>query len=814
MAAPFDAGLFDFTQDWDLGEFGRLDDFPLPDERTFVGAIDEFNAVDWSQSNIWQDQAYPPQSLVPVGLPQQTVGWDQYGPSTPIDPALLHPLPVPQSVEPADHATPGLTAVPDAIDLTHMPMPLPGQAVQPRASASHMQFQYPDPSGVMVPAAPYYWPPAYHPYFPQFAFQQPTTQAQAPVYVHPPPSAKRPRHDSDEESDHAPASKRRRAARQTPPSSSESDSGKVTRACARKTEHRRESGDSRVSNSSSVGKPNAIVPRVGEKPQRMEAKDWVRINHSTRGETTRTSRINGEANEHRNYKCPPLPNSDSWQNKYAFNYVEHNGVHEFKKKKFSARKIKDYILNYPSDDLKLWIQVSPADSARRYASPGHSKCLFKDCPKHLYEDNGTIEVGHYQVAFDEKFKKHGNKVVDPFDVVGYVHLYCLERFCDFAEICQWADVEVDTRVDLPREPRQAKWTMSGRPEADPAQAFLRACKNGNPRQHKSFTNYPVHVYGSPKAFEHTITAAMVDINIQHRTTSQIKQFVDRKLTPSTILISRGDLDLSMTQKKIKLLPAYKKAKKEKRHNQFDFAAYYDDFDPLINQRIAHWKARNQALQAQPKGGRRRGGGGKVTTSSKRKVAHFLDSEDEAEFSDAPPSPDEDILAFGRSVFDPNPNSRGRATRSSPRKKARVDYTASGDQSPNTTNFPPTPTHPSYVPHGYLPATATAPRQDSISHLLPPVADQQYTLDKYAGVELGDTQGMTDEQMALLLQRRQSSIVSQHQARSQARRGSNRAGRKASFKARPVSDQKVFDKDEPPNRVVQGRRRSVRLAGKA
>lgn len=818
VAVPFNFDDLD-TEHWDL-DLGDLDGLQWPDEQAPMGDYNQYAPYASEQ---------PLYAVGADGLPIHH-GWDNPALNT-IDPALLPQPPVPQSVEPAFQATPGLTAIPGATgSMSYMPT----QAVQDYVPvpATHAQQMYPDPSATMYPQTPYFHPPGYQAYVPRYLMQQAITPAQALVHAPPQKPSKRARNDSDSESDGRPASKRRRAAHQMPHhSESDSDSARVTRAHVRKTERRRESRESGVSSSSSVGKPKAIaVPHVGEKPQKCDDKPWVRVNTNTRGETTRTARINGEANELRKYKSKPLPNGDSWESgKYKFEYVEHSNMHEFKQKRMSPRQIFQYVMDYPSDDLKLWIQVSPADSARRYGSPAHSKCLFDQCPKHVYGESGTIEVGHYQVAFDEKFKSYGNKVVDPFDVVGYVHLYCLERFCDFATICSYADIEVDTRVDLPREPRQAKWTMSGRPEAVPAQSFLRACKKGNVRHDDKFKNYPIHHSSkTPKAYKHTVTAAMVDINVQHRTASQIKQFIERKLTTSTLLISRGDLDLAMTQKKIKRSKVYKKTVRDGRASSFDFTAHYDEYDPIINERIAYYMSLNEQFKAGTavgkKGKRPRT---KATTTSNKRKAIALDSDDEEdEYPSDVPSDIEELEVSRATVR--------ASTCSSPRKKARVDYSQYEQPSPCYPNGTQSQQHQYYgqqqpqphnvIPHGYVPAThttntttyappaattSTAPpsaRTNSLSHLFP--TEQPYgNIEDYPlpdGLIGGQKAELTNEEwLRALLQRRQSSVAS-----------APRTARKASFNTQPVSDQKVFDKDDPPRMVQQGRRRSVRLAGKA
>lgn len=91
--------------------------------------------------------------------------------------------------------------------------------------------------------------------------------------------------------------------------------------------------------------------------------------------------------------------------------------------------------------LKLWVQKAPADSAHRYPTPVSSKCRFEDCPK----DNNTITKGESRVCFDEINPDNYSFNPNPFHNAGYVHLYCLEHFLDFPDICKKLNVLPDSR---------------------------------------------------------------------------------------------------------------------------------------------------------------------------------------------------------------------------------------------------------------------------------------------------------------------------------------------------------------------------------
>jgi hypothetical protein len=735
-----------------------------------------------------------------------------------IDPQLLN-----------QQATPGLTAVPGAADFTPV-----GQYPQP--------LFYPEPDAFSQ-QQPYFYPPGYR--FPvpvHVPIEQPTTRDNAVLASK---SNKRVRSDSDSDDD-TPLVKRRRATQSRTvkleddsdnDSEGDSDCIKVLRPTqVRKHDRaRRESRDSGVSSSSSLGRlTKPVVPQIGEKPTKCENRPWIRINNHTKGETTRTARINGDAIKQRRYKAVPLPHGDWESRKYTFKYSHHNSIDEFKVKKMPPRQIMEYITQYPSDDLRLWIQVAPADTARRYASIDHSKCLFEDCPKYLYGDSGTIDVGHYRVAFDEKYKQYGNKVVDPFDCPGFVHLYCLERFCDFEAICKVADVQVDTRVDLPRETLQAKWTMSGRAEAELAQYFIKACKKGKLRQMKDFEHYPAHASSVPKQFDSTLVNALSEINLLGRTRSQMRQFLNRKITPNVFIINKGDMELAMTQKKIKRSKVYRRAIRHGRDTAetFDFAALYDKYNPVINQRIAECQALKARFDAEDAAGTRtRKTKGKAVAAprvSKRKLAaRHVDTSDSDSDGDQHANKHDDS---DTEDLDAHPISSTVGPRSSPRKRQLVNYaldTAEPHLPSTPTPLPltPLPLPPSspYLDPSYVPAHN--PRRTSLSTLFP--TDTNFLLDDYPSPDPHEpTLNQSDvDNLKAILWRRKSSTLSNGPlytgnvtASPALRSPRGMPARNASFADQPVSASKVFGRDDPPSRVAAAGaeeqvRRSKRLGSR-
>jgi hypothetical protein len=132
-----------------------------------------------------------------------------------------------------------------------------------------------------------------------------------------------------------------------------------------------------------------------------------------------------------------------------FQYTEHgelNPLHTF-----STAQISEYIGKHPlhnvrglhnpkKSGLTLWVQTVPADSGKRYPEKQSDKCRFADCP----DPHHTIRKGEFRVAFDEQHSRR--RCTDPFHNAGYVHLYCLEKFFDFPQICKNFNALPDTRV--------------------------------------------------------------------------------------------------------------------------------------------------------------------------------------------------------------------------------------------------------------------------------------------------------------------------------------------------------------------------------
>ncbi|KAF2795367.1 hypothetical protein K505DRAFT_416488 [Melanomma pulvis-pyrius CBS 109.77] len=312
---------------------------------------------------------------------------------------------------------------------------------------------------------------------------------------------------------------------------------------------------------------SAVTKYKYERPMARDDRPWVRTNNSTKGATTRTAKIN---NYVARYENRPHPLGDWKGSQFMFRYTEDG---EFLQKKMSAAQINEFILEYPNNvrgaKLKLWIQRCPTDSALRYKSVTWSKCRFENCPAHI-KQTGTILHGHYRVAFDEKWHRDRENA-DPFLTAGYVHLYCMERFLDFPEICRRADVEIDTR-QLASEPKSRfAATLSNQPECGIANRFISAARHRNKLwKMPEFANYPAPdqkiIRGGKSLYhENTLTCHMHAIKEAGRPPAQRRQFEERGLSDSHVSMHLGDLEklFTATPRGKKLNKQKKPAKKPK-----------------------------------------------------------------------------------------------------------------------------------------------------------------------------------------------------------------------------------------------------------
>jgi hypothetical protein len=252
----------------------------------------------------------------------------------------------------------------------------------------------------------------------------------------------------------------------------------------------------------------------------------VRTNDSSQGKNCRSGKIN-QYDPSAVYRT--FPNiCESWSG--PNHRFEYNQWGELSRLTYTTEELAEFIYSHPHTkhcQLKLWIQRSPADSARRYPTRHSNKCRFRDCPAQVAGQHGTILPGHYRVALDERWHRYRDHV-DPFWVAGYVHLYCLERFLDLPALIRRGGgggglVAVDTR-ELPNEPRhEFAASLHHKPEGATAVRFVQLCRRGPAAFAAEYPSYPDHAAhtaaagaGAPKPHAATLTRLMHETKHQSR----------------------------------------------------------------------------------------------------------------------------------------------------------------------------------------------------------------------------------------------------------------------------------------------------------
>ena len=141
---------------------------------------------------------------------------------------------------------------------------------------------------------------------------------------------------------------------------------------------------------------------------------------------------------------------------------------------FSADEINRFLFTHPlhaglqnlkESFLRLRVHRTPASSASRF--PNGLTCRMIGCPMH-----NTINQGQLLVVVDELSVQHPDH--DPFLNAGYVHLYCLERYCNFPEICSRLNVSAKGRPCHYEEGRKNRFRLSVE-EVRVVEDFVEAC---------------------------------------------------------------------------------------------------------------------------------------------------------------------------------------------------------------------------------------------------------------------------------------------------------------------------------------------------
>ena len=141
---------------------------------------------------------------------------------------------------------------------------------------------------------------------------------------------------------------------------------------------------------------------------------------------------------------------------------------------FTADEINRYLFNHPlhrahhnsrDSQLNLRIHKTPAASAKRF--PNGLWCRFKDCPMR------TIGQGQYLIIMDELSVRYPHH--DPFLNAAYVHLWCMERYCDFEVICANLNVSANCRDARLEEGRKNRFCL-GTEEERVVEDWVKACR--------------------------------------------------------------------------------------------------------------------------------------------------------------------------------------------------------------------------------------------------------------------------------------------------------------------------------------------------
>ncbi|KAK4964289.1 hypothetical protein LTR28_003869, partial [Elasticomyces elasticus] len=126
---------------------------------------------------------------------------------------------------------------------------------------------------------------------------------------------------------------------------------------------------SQPASTTSVSGSTSGRPRDPNKP-------WVRITQNANN-SPRTSKIHQYKPEMWYHPVPAF--NRNWSSgRFTFAYTPRG---ELVKPTYSASELRDYLYKRPpGNSVKLWIQRTPADAAKRYLGPRSSKCRLADCP--------------------------------------------------------------------------------------------------------------------------------------------------------------------------------------------------------------------------------------------------------------------------------------------------------------------------------------------------------------------------------------------------------------------------------------------------
>ena len=199
-----------------------------------------------------------------------------------------------------------------------------------------------------------------------------------------------------------------------------------------KTEHRAVLTDApRIFKGHHGTKRKHYVPNKAYKPLDQPPKAWEVFQYT----------IDGELDPSRVFTAEEI-------NRYLFNHPLHSGYH-----------------NLRDSQLRLRVHRTPAASAKRF--PNGLRCRFQDCPM------GTIGQGQYLVIVDELSVRYPNH--DLFLNAAYMHLWCMEHFCNFEGICANLNVSAKSRNARWEEGRRNRFCL-GSEEERVVEDWIEACR--------------------------------------------------------------------------------------------------------------------------------------------------------------------------------------------------------------------------------------------------------------------------------------------------------------------------------------------------
>ncbi|KAJ9632114.1 hypothetical protein H2203_000515 [Taxawa tesnikishii (nom. ined.)] len=267
------------------------------------------------------------------------------------------------------------------------------------------------------------------------------------------------------------------------------------------------------------------------------------------GGTTRGAKIR-DYDPSQTYGILPEQDRDWRSRNYSFTYHANGALSE---PSYTVAELMEFLLDRPAGSkLTLWVQKAPADAAKRHFTsvpyigsgrePG-AVCLCASCPLRSLKDS-SIRVGSFRVAIDEYTDAYPHVKLDPFQVSGYLHLYCMERFFNLPELVERGiDIRPDARP-FPEEPTgQFAGTLADRPEFSVAKSFLSHCAAGTLA---SFApQYPTRdeFAGLFGAHRFTLTYLLNASLERNRKESEKKQLRNRNLSGGQAHVHLGDLEV-------------------------------------------------------------------------------------------------------------------------------------------------------------------------------------------------------------------------------------------------------------------------------